>query len=78
MVLKLSLDQVINELGIDAVAENTDITSAKATNADAIFTNEDMAEDLRKTVDIPVYSIKKYMDKEEVKAQVEKFLNERK
>ena len=77
MVLKMTLDKVIKELGIDAVAENTDVTSAQATKADAIFTNEEMVGNLRNSVDIPIYPIKKYMDKDEVMEQVKKFLEEK-
>ncbi|EGP5554352.1 TPA: PTS sugar transporter subunit IIB, partial [Enterococcus faecium] len=38
MVLKMSLDKVIKELGLKATVENTDLSTAKATMADVYFT----------------------------------------
>ena len=34
MVLKMTIDKVIKELGLTATAENTDLSTAKATPAD--------------------------------------------
>ncbi|HAQ3799161.1 TPA: PTS sugar transporter subunit IIB, partial [Enterococcus faecium] len=39
MVLKMSLDKVIKELGLKATVENTDLSTAKATMADVYFTS---------------------------------------
>ncbi|MEG0255555.1 MAG: PTS sugar transporter subunit IIB [Vagococcus sp.] len=77
MVLKMTIDKVAKEMGIDAVVENTDISTAKATVADVYFTSQELAGELTASVTNPVYPIKKYMDKEEIKAQMEKFLVER-
>lgn len=77
MVLKMTIDKVAKEMGIDAVIENTDISTAKASVADVYFTSQELAGELKASVTNPVYPIKKYMDKEEIKAQMEKFLIER-
>lgn len=37
MVLKMTLDKVAKDLGIQATVENTDLSTAKATTADAYF-----------------------------------------
>lgn len=78
MVLKMTIDKVIKELGLDATSENTDLSTAKATPADVYFTSNELVNELKSSVKAPVYPIKKYMDKEEVKQQMEKFLSERK
>lgn len=78
MVLKMTIDKVIKELGLDATAENTDLSTAKATNADVYFTSNELLKELQVSVKAPVYPVKKYMDVAEVKAQMEKFLTERK
>ena len=39
MVLKMTIDKVIKELGLKATAENTDLSTAKATPADVYFTS---------------------------------------
>lgn len=77
MVLKMTLDKVVNELGIDADVSNTDITTAKATKADVYFTSAELAPDLRESTSNPVIPIKKYMDKEEVKEALQKYLDEK-
>ncbi len=66
MVLKMTLDKAIRKLGIDIEVENTDLTSARGTPCDAIFTSFDLEETIRPTVSVPVFPIKRYMSIEEV------------
>lgn len=75
MVLKMTLDKVVKEINIDASVENTDIATAKATEADAYFTSQELLKDLKASVKNPVYPVKKYMDKEEVSKQVRAYLD---
>ncbi len=42
MVLKMTIDKVIKELGLTATAENTDLSTAKATPADVYFTSNEL------------------------------------
>lgn len=77
MVLKMTLDKVAKDLGIQATVENTDLSTAKATTADAYFTSNELLTELQSSVKAPVFPVKKYMDKNEVKHQMEKFLSER-
>ncbi len=77
MVLKMTIDKVAKEMGIQASVENTDLSTAKATQADVYFTSQELLNELSSSVKNPVYPVKKYMDKEEVKMQLEKFLEER-
>ncbi|MGX7132067.1 PTS sugar transporter subunit IIB [Enterococcus songbeiensis] len=77
MVLKMTLDKVVKELGLKATVENTDLSSAKATPADVYFTSNELLADLKKSVKAPVYPVKKYMDIAEVRKQMEKYLEER-
>ncbi|MGX7196774.1 PTS sugar transporter subunit IIB [Enterococcus olivae] len=76
MVLKMSIDKVVKELGLNASVENTDLSTAKATPADVYFTSHELLPELKASVKTPVYPVKKYMDVNEVKEQLEKFLNE--
>lgn len=77
MVLKMSIDKVVKELGLKATVENTDLSTAKATQADVYFTSNELLPELKASVTSPVYPIKKYMDTEEVKQQLETFLAEK-
>lgn len=74
MVLKMTLNKVVKELGIDATVENTDIATAKATKADTYFTSAELEKDLEQSTDSPVYPIKRYMNKDEVEEALKKYL----
>lgn len=74
MVLKMTTERVCRELGIDATVENTDLSSAKGSDADLMLTSFELAEELRTSTSAKIYPIKKYMDKEEVKKAIEDYL----
>ncbi|KJY53929.1 PTS Asc IIB [Lactobacillus kullabergensis] len=46
MVLKMTLEKAVKELGIDAEVKNTDIASAKAEQADVYFTSAELKPDI--------------------------------
>ncbi|MDE1549303.1 PTS sugar transporter subunit IIB [Jeotgalibaca caeni] len=74
MVLKMTLQKVCKERGITCEVENTDISSAKGAAVDAIFTSQEFGDELMRTEKVPVYPIKRYMDKAEVGAALDQFL----
>lgn len=75
MVLKMTVDKVCKELGIDADVENTDISSAQGADCDYIFTSEELAGQLKSSVPCPVIPIEKYMDKDEVMTKFKEHLD---
>ncbi|KGG54648.1 MULTISPECIES: PTS sugar transporter subunit IIB [Lactobacillus] len=78
MVLKMTLEKAVKELGLDAEVKNTDIASAKAEQADVYFTSAELKPDLESSTDKPVYAIKRYMDKDEVLKAMNAFLANKK
>lgn len=74
MVLKMTLEKVAEDRGVDADVEIADLTTASSSDADAIFTSNELAEDLKSSTNVPVYPIKKYMDKQEVGESFDKYL----
>jgi len=76
LLLKISIDKAYKALGIDSEAINADLVSAKSTKCDAIFTSVQMAPDLRKEVNVPVYEVNRYMDVAEVTEVVKRFMEE--
>lgn len=74
LLLKMSIDKAFKELGIDCEASNTDLTTARSIDCDAIFTSVDLADEFRSTRDIPVYAIKSYMSVPEVKLALMDFI----
>ncbi len=77
MVLKMTIEKALRELNVAAEVENTDLTSAGSIACDAILTSEELFDNLRGSCACPIYPIKRYMDKQEVKAALEKLLQER-
>lgn len=78
MVLKMTLEKAVKELGLDAEVKNTDIASAKVEQADVYFTSAELKPDLESSTDKPVYAIKRYMDKDEVLKAMNAFLANKK
>lgn len=74
MVLKMTLQKVCKDLDLEADIENTDLSSAKGSAADAVFTSQELADELKGSMRCPVYPIKRYMDKKEVKEVLQGFL----
>ncbi|MCF0149733.1 MAG: PTS sugar transporter subunit IIB [Clostridium sp.] len=75
MILKMSIEKVLKEMGVDAEVDNTDINDARGAACDVIFTSPELQQELKGTVSVPVYPVKKYMDLAEVKEVVQKYLN---
>ena len=69
LLLKMSIDKALKQLGYDFESSNTDITTAHSIDCDAIFTSVDLAEQF-KDKGVPVYAIEHYMSVEERKKAI--------
>lgn len=76
MILSMSVQKVCEKLGIEAEVENTDISSARGAECDAIFTSYELAQELSND-SVPVYAVKKYMDLVEVENVMKQFIKDR-
>jgi len=76
MILKMSLDKAFKKLNQNVEVENTDITAARGESCDAIFTSEELYQELKYSAAAPVYTVKKYMDLEEVEEAAKSFLKD--
>jgi len=70
LILKMTIDKVLKDIGKDADVVNTDISDARSYQADAIFTSPDFVESMTGSVKATLYPVNRYSDKEEVKAQL--------
>jgi PTS system ascorbate-specific IIB component len=75
LLLKMSIDKVCAKLGIKCESDISDISSAKGAQCDAIFTSAELANNLSNG-NIPIYSVNKYMDLNEVENVFQKFLKD--
>lgn len=74
MVLKMTIEKSCKERNIECEVENIDLSSAKGMRANAVFTSQELAEELKQSMKCPVYPIKRYMDKIEVGNAIDDFL----
>lgn len=74
MVLKMSIEKACKQRNLDCDVETTDLSSAKGANVDAVFTSNELAEDLKSSMNCPVFSITHYTDKEEVGESLDQLL----
>ncbi|MFW5894732.1 MAG: PTS sugar transporter subunit IIB [Bacillota bacterium] len=74
MILKMTIQKALKELDVDAEVVNSDISGSASYKADAIFTSPQFVEDLKKRTKVPLYKVERYSDKEEVKSQIQKLL----
>lgn len=47
MILKMSIEKVLKEMGISAEVNNTDINDARGTDCDVIFTSQELQQELQ-------------------------------
>lgn len=75
LILKLTIDKAFARLRVSGESENIDVSLARGTPCDGIFTSAELAETLGESVGVPVIPIKRYMDVNEVEAAVVRLQN---
>jgi len=63
LILKMSLDDVLQEEGLEANVYPQDITSAAMLNVDLILSSEEFYEQLKAQNDAPVVMVTDFLDK---------------
>jgi ascorbate PTS system EIIB component len=69
MVLRMTIESVMRELGVKASVVTSDIGTAKSESADLIVTSSEFSQ-LLKSKGIPIVEIKNYVDKQEMKQKL--------
>jgi len=75
LVLRMNIQEVAEEIGLDADVENTDISSARSVDADLIMAGDYHKSNLQ-DMEAPVYTLEDFMDKDEIREVLEKYLAE--
>lgn len=78
MILKMSIDKAFSQLGVSCDTDIADVSTAKGVPCDAIFTSAELSDTLSAGSSVPVYAVKKYVDVNEVRSVVERFLKDTK
>jgi len=76
-LLKIKLQGVLKEMGVEAVVFTGDITSASEVECDAIFTSNELVDSLRNQAKVPVIVINNFVNTAEIKGKIEEFLKTR-
>ena len=76
MVLRMTIEGVLKDAGIEATVATSDIGSAKSESADVIVTSAEFS-DLLSDVGIPVVTVKNYVDRDEMKEKLLPVLNQK-
>ncbi len=70
LILRMNVEAVLREMGIQADVEHMDVSSAAGTSADYIITSNELAHSLGGT-DAKVVIVDNYFDQQEIKNALE-------
>lgn len=73
-LLKIKLQGIFKELGIEADVFNGDLPTGPSVPCDAIFCSPDIGENLEGKVKVPLYTVKNFVNNQELKDRVNEFL----
>ena len=74
MMLRIKLDQVIQENKFPVELEHDVMSTMGNHNADFVITMKDMVAELESSLSIPIFGVANLMDKEELKSVLQAFL----
>ena len=72
-MIKLNIQKVVKELGIEATVENTDLTTGKTTDADIYVVASDIAGNFTKD-GAKIVALGNIMDTNEIKEKISEYL----
>lgn len=76
LLLKMTVDSILEEEGIICKVEAVDMTSACGNSADLILTSKEIGEEIEGQVSGKLVYISNFMDKEEVKEKILKAIGD--
>ena len=73
LILRMTVEDVLRKMGIQADIENTDVSSAKSIQSDIVVLSQELAGTLG-DVDSKVVIVNNYFDEEEVERELSKVI----
>ncbi|AHG19644.1 PTS ascorbate transporter subunit IIB [Chania multitudinisentens RB-25] len=70
LILKMNVESVLKQQGIQASVEHMDVSSAASANADLVITNAELVDNLRH-LSCPVVIVNNYIDSKEIAQALE-------
>ncbi|WP_019240036.1 MULTISPECIES: PTS sugar transporter subunit IIB [Enorma] len=67
LILRMNVESVLEQMGVDADVEHIDVSSAKSMPADLILTTNELADTLRESgSEVPIAIVNNYFDQAEI------------
>ncbi len=76
LLLKMTVDSILEEEGINGEVEASDMTSACGNSADLILTSKEIGKEIEGQISGKLVYISNFMDKEEVKNKILKAIGD--
>lgn len=76
LLLKMTVDSILEEEGINGYVEASDMTSAYGNSADLILTSKEIGKEIEGQISGKLVYISNFMDKEEVKNKILKAIGD--
>ena len=76
LILKMNIEKVMREMGIDAEVENIDITTASGSQADFVLTSNELAPMLEGKIQAPIAIITNFMSIPEIREKCTECINQ--
>lgn len=74
LILKINIDNILQELGVNATVETTDVASVKSSDADLIVTTKQFEKNLEDS-SIDIIYLNNVTETDVLKEELKKFLN---
>ncbi|PTX58495.1 PTS system IIB component (L-Asc family) [Melghirimyces profundicolus] len=73
LILKMNIEQVLNEQGVQAEVEHVDVSAASSMTADLIVTSRELAQNLQNQ-ETRVVTVQNFFDVEEIRSALQEHL----
>lgn len=67
LILRMNVETVLREMGIEADVEHIDVSAARSMNADIVITSQELAETLGDAHEGKIIIVNNYFDTDEIK-----------
>ncbi|MBC1970004.1 PTS sugar transporter subunit IIB [Listeria marthii] len=75
LILRMNVETVLRDMGVDADVEHIDVSAARSMNVDIIVTSQELAETLGTDTGAKVVIVNNYFDNAEIKDALSAAIN---
>lgn len=75
LILRMNVESVLDEMGIEADVEHMDVSSARSVPADIVILSQELSETFGDDSDAKVIIVNNYFDEDEIKESLSGVIN---